>query len=151
MKVKCFECATGPCFALAKCLEEDSEVAKSALDRLRDLSEKIDNLTDEEVYNIVFDGKDNHKLPILEGELIRVLNMKRVEDNRKLLYILIDLIETYPGMRFSQILVNFGFVSDYTKVYDEYQQRFWLNEFSKEPEEILKRVKETLRSLNEKQ
>lgn len=65
---------------------------------------------------------------------------KRQLANKELVDILYDLVIDNPDLRFSQILHAFNFVDNSE---DAIMQ--WKNEFYVEPEEILKRVKETIK------
>lgn len=60
--------------------------------------------------------------------------MKRVSTNQELVKILDLLIQNNPDLRFSQILMVYGFVSENSPTKD------WLNEFYTEPEKVLERV-----------
>ena len=65
--------------------------------------------------------------------------MNRQTSNQHLLNILQELIKENPTQRFSQILQNYGFI-DTTTIPTTFEPQ-WVNEFYKEPEVILDRVK----------
>lgn len=65
--------------------------------------------------------------------------MSRQTNNQHLLNILQELIKENPTQRFSQILQNYGFI-DTTTISSTLEPQ-WVNEFYKEPEVILDRVK----------
>ena len=69
-------------------------------------------------------------------------NKERQMANKELANILLKLIETNPTQRFSQILVNHGFVKPNRPTKDKGDN--WQNEFYEEPQKILKRVKERI-------
>jgi hypothetical protein len=68
---------------------------------------------------------------------------QRQEINNQLVQQLYELINKYPDMRFSQALLNFGFVRD-TNLQDG---RVWIDEYNVEPEHILARVSDTLEKM----
>lgn len=74
----------------------------------------------------------------------------RLEANMELLTILMGLVSNHPEQRFSQILRNYGFVRETRPVNPESLESQhvvdWCNEFYAEPQEVLKRVKERLKS-----
>ena len=57
------------------------------------------------------------------------------EVNQEIIDALQYLVETYPDLRFSQILSTWGFVDD------------WQNEYYIEPNIILKRVKQRMENI----
>lgn len=77
------------------------------------------------------------------------LQEQRRKANKELLDILTKIVEKTDGhLRFSQILAGYGFVKDINP-FDAILQgveavrgmRFWHNEFNKEPDKVLERVK----------
>ena len=75
----------------------------------------------------------------------------RQEQNRQIVQLMQTLVESYPDLRFGQILQNFGFVDvlELHKHVMEFSGNVWTDEFYKEPEVILKRVKEAIIKLRE--
>jgi hypothetical protein len=67
--------------------------------------------------------------------------MSHLETNLKLVELLKVEIEKNPELRFSQILLNSGFV-------DQYDDTVWADEFYVRPEYVLERVEETLKTKN---
>ncbi len=65
-------------------------------------------------------------------------NKNRQQYNQELAAILIGYLQTYPDIRFSQILVNFGFVK---ADYDDLIENYWHDEFYLESADLLERVK----------
>lgn len=65
--------------------------------------------------------------------------MQRQDDNRDLLNHLSELIENNPDMRFSQILLAFGFVIIDEEVSSQ-EKLVWKDEFNTEPSVVLNRV-----------
>lgn len=74
--------------------------------------------------------------------------MTRQEANLELAYKLLDLIDTHPDLRFSQILDVFGFVKAQRPVKDR-GRISWQNEFNMEGEDLLKRVKQRIEDIEE--
>jgi hypothetical protein len=72
--------------------------------------------------------------------------MTRQENNRELLYLLEDLIQHNPDMRFSQILQSFGFVKPQRPTMDQ-GRISWQNEFNIEPGDLLVRVNHRIDSI----
>lgn len=72
--------------------------------------------------------------------------MTRLEINRELLNILESLIEKYPDMRFSQILLNFAFVKPERPAKPELRIS-WQDEFYKESSEIIERVRRRVQNI----
>jgi len=62
---------------------------------------------------------------------------QRSDDNQRFISALTHYIEMNPGYRFSQILINFWFV---TGLLENKKCTTWKNEFSIEPRDILKRL-----------
>ena len=58
--------------------------------------------------------------------------MKRLDDNKKLLEILLKIVEDNPDLRLNQILLSYDFVDPY-------------DDFYTEPGKILKRVKKRIK------
>jgi len=67
----------------------------------------------------------------------RKFDEDRVKSNQELISLLSKLSIENPSLRFSQLLVVFGFVEDAIPGQSEY----WKNEFNVEPQTVLKRVK----------
>lgn len=67
---------------------------------------------------------------------------ERRDANMELLNILIKLVTDNPDQRFSQILQNYGFISNNDSVEDPTS---WRNEFYAEPMGILKRVQDKIK------
>lgn len=67
-------------------------------------------------------------------------NKERQKANKELANILLEVIQNNPTQRFSQILVNYGFVKPNRPTKDRGDN--WQNEFYEEPQKILQRVKE---------
>lgn len=66
---------------------------------------------------------------------------KRTQNNQELMKLLSELSAKNPSLRFSQLLAVFGFVEG-----SEFEKpKYWKNEFSLEPEYVLKRVQSTTR------
>lgn len=63
--------------------------------------------------------------------------------NQELVDVLQYLVETYPDLRFSQIMNIWGFVKEERPARSELSIS-WQNEFYTEPNVILKRVKQRL-------
>lgn len=70
---------------------------------------------------------------------------KRKEATLTLLHLLSKIIMEHPEQRFSQILQNYGFVKPNRPANPD-QRIDWQNEFYTEPQEIIKRVQERLKS-----
>lgn len=74
--------------------------------------------------------------------------MTRQQANYQLTNLLHEIVKKYPDLRFSQILQNF----DYIKVQEikgmnaggTYHYLVWKDEFYLEPQDLLKRVEESL-------
>jgi hypothetical protein len=65
------------------------------------------------------------------------MSIKRQVANRNLVQMLAGMVETYPDLRFSQILCNFGFVKDYqVKDHDSglVTHNIWIDEYQTEPQ-----------------
>jgi hypothetical protein len=76
--------------------------------------------------------------------------MTRQQANRQLIRILTEIVETCPDLRFSQILSAFGFVRHTRPIKQEgadLHRVEWLDEFYKEPQELLERVESQRESL----
>lgn len=86
----------------------------------------------EDLPNIFLDDKDFDK--------------KRYEANVELMQILTTLIVENPSQRFSQILLNYGFVVGNSSRLTSN----WMDEFATEPQEVLWRVKETIKKIDGK-
>lgn len=73
--------------------------------------------------------------------------MTRQRANRELLEHLILLVEKHPDQRFGQLLQNAGFLDalDFGAYVPGWGGPAWKNEFYLEPQELLKRVQETLK------
>mgnify|MGYP006275443969 CR=1 FL=1 len=73
--------------------------------------------------------------------------MSRKQANEELVKILTEILEQNPELRFSQVLLSFGFVQHTRPVArrtaDEYIVN-WKDEFYTEPEVILERVKKRI-------
>jgi len=72
--------------------------------------------------------------------------MTREENNLELQKLLHFLIIMNPNMRFSQILLNFGFVKQERPAKPE-ARISWQDEFYMEPEVVLKRVKKRIEDI----
>lgn len=74
-------------------------------------------------------------------------DQKRQEANHELIEILTAQVKARPSERFGQILRNCGFIKENMKFHEtgNFYPDGWSNEFNTEPQEILKRVKETLK------
>ena len=64
---------------------------------------------------------------------------ERLKENRILIENLKTLVEKHPEQRFSQILLNFGFVKQVKSPNEE--KLYWKNEFYIEPDDVIKRLK----------
>tara|TARA_Y100000034_G_scaffold136409_1_gene212692 strand:- start:4923 stop:5225 length:303 start_codon:yes stop_codon:yes gene_type:complete len=71
----------------------------------------------------------------------------RQDSNKKLVEILAELVEKHPEQRFSQILRNYGFISE-KKTEGPYT---WNNEFNLEPDKLLDRVLNTKKHIEDQQ
>ncbi len=69
-------------------------------------------------------------------------DQKRTESNQKLLDLLGEVLKENPSLRFSQALLAFGFVNESSVE----SSKYWVNEFYKEPEFVLDRVKEAIKN-----
>jgi hypothetical protein len=67
----------------------------------------------------------------------------RQADNQELVDVLQYLVETYPDLRFSQIMNIWGFVKEERPAKHELSIS-WQNEFYVEPAVVIKRVKQRL-------
>lgn len=67
----------------------------------------------------------------------------RHKKNREILSLFCDLVDKYPDMRFSQILLAFGFVKQTRPARPE-ARIDWQDEFYMESEVVLKRVKQRI-------
>lgn len=80
---------------------------------------------------------------------------RRQEDNMKLIQQLYELADKYPDLRFSQILVNFGFVDDSEKITDSETgailHKSWVDEYNREPGYVLSRVTQILEKMGKDQ
>lgn len=72
--------------------------------------------------------------------------------NLELIFILVRLVQNNPQMRFSQILVNFGFVKNELQHDDVFITKLgpWKDEFYLESKDLLKRIKFRLEELDYK-
>ena len=68
--------------------------------------------------------------------------MDRQDANRAILIVLADLVEKYPDMRFSQILVNYDFVEQQDVQTAGYPKMRWRDEFYLESDKLLERILE---------
>jgi hypothetical protein len=74
------------------------------------------------------------------------MNQTRRDANRELVRLLAEWVEKYPDMRFGQILRNMGIVEEirphvYNGLGVQEDRIYWIDEFSLEPTELLKRVR----------
>ncbi len=69
--------------------------------------------------------------------------MLRQEANRKLIEILKAEVESQPTIRFGQLLRNIGVIID--TIPEGYNTPIWQNHFYEEPDDMLARVKNTLK------
>lgn len=76
--------------------------------------------------------------------------MTRQNDNYELAYILLNLIDKHPDLRFSQILDSFGFVKAQRPTKDK-GQISWQNEFYMEGKDLLKRVEQRITDIEEQE
>lgn len=75
--------------------------------------------------------------------------MTRQEANLELLKIMEMLINTQTDMRFSQILLAYGFVKQERPAKPKEERPIsWQDEFFMEPEKVLKRVKQRWKDIN---
>ena len=68
--------------------------------------------------------------------------LDRQDANRAILIVLADLVEKYPDMRFSQILVNYDFVEQQDVQTAGYPKMRWRDEFYLESDKLLERILE---------
>ncbi len=85
---------------------------------------------------------------VLEFVNTKLQNPKRDQDrkiyNAKLVQILQSILNSYPTLRFSQALYNYGFVKDS----DIVEEKTWQDEYYTEPKEIFERVEKTIIEVN---